>query len=107
LEAHQGEIHSGSLVVLFEDECHLLWGEVCGYVCGKTDERIEVPITNERSKQTYDGAVNLHTQQCLIQTAETGNSEHTIAFVKYLVAQYPDNRIALFWDGATTIDLRK
>lgn len=68
---------------------------------GKTNERIEVPILNERSKQPYSGAVNLQTQQCLIQAAETGNPENTIAFLNYLLAQYPDTRIALIWDGAT------
>jgi hypothetical protein len=101
LETHRDEIHSGSLVVLFEDECHLLWGDVCGYVWGKTDQRIEVPTTNEWSKQTYYGVVNLHTQYCLIQAAETGNSANTIAFLNYLLAQYPDSRIVLIWDGAT------
>ena len=30
------EISSGQLVALFEDECHLLWGDMCGYVWGKT-----------------------------------------------------------------------
>lgn len=49
LEAHRDEIASGKLVVFFQDECHLLWGDLCGYVWGKTDERIEVPIVNERS----------------------------------------------------------
>jgi len=81
LEAHWGEIASGKLVVFFQDQCHLLWGDLCGYVgaaaigvkllervlggiippkisdpetcLGKTNERIEVPIVNERSKQTY------------------------------------------------------
>jgi len=88
-------------VVLFEDECHLLWGDLCGYVWGKTDERIEVAIVNERSKQTYYGAVNLYTQQCLIQASQAGNSEGTIAFLKYLLAQFPSSRIALIWDGAS------
>ena len=116
-------------MVFFEDECHLLWGDLCGYVwaaaigvklpervlggiippkishpetcLGKTSERIEVPIVNERSKQTYYGALNVHTQQCLIQAADAGNSEGTIAFLKYLLGQYPDSRIALIWDGAT------
>uniref|UniRef100_A0ACD5GQH6 IS630 family transposase n=4 Tax=Desertifilum tharense IPPAS B-1220 TaxID=1781255 RepID=A0ACD5GQH6_9CYAN len=101
LEAHRHEIGCRKLVVLFSDECHLLWGDVCGYVWGKTDERIEVPMTNERSKQTYYGAVDLYTQQCLIQAVEKGNSENTIAFLKYLLNQYPDSRIALIWDGAT------
>lgn len=88
-------------MVFFEDECHLLWGDLCGYVWGKTDKRIEVPITNERSKQTYYGAVDVYTQQCLVQAAEAGNSETTIAFLKYLLSQCPNSRIALSWDGAT------
>jgi len=82
--------------VVFVDECHLLWGDLCGYVWGKTDERIEVPIINERSKQTYYGAVNLSTQQCLIQAYKTGNSESTIAF---LISLKPmsESQIALLW----------
>lgn len=101
MEAHRHKIISGELVVFFEDECHLLWGDLCGYVWGKTNERIEVPITNERHKQTYYGAVNIYTQQCLIQAAEAGNSEGTIAFLKYLLNQHPNSRMALIWDGAT------
>jgi transposase len=101
LEARRAEISCRELAVFFVDECHLLWGDLCGYVWGKTDERIEVPITNERCKQTYYGAVDLRTQQCLVQAAERGNSEHTIAFVEYLLNQYSNSRIALIWDGAT------
>jgi transposase len=101
LEAHRDAIRCRELLVFFIDECHLLWGDICGYVWGRTDERIEVPITNERHKQTYYGALDLQTQQCLIQATEKGNSENTIAFVKYLLQQYPDSRIALIWDGAT------
>ncbi len=52
--------------MVFEDEGHLLWADLCGYVWGKTAERIKVPIVNERSQQTYYGAVNVYTQQCLI-----------------------------------------
>jgi len=89
------------LVVFFQDECHLLWGDLCGYVWGKTDERIEVPIVNERDRQTYYGAVNFYTQQCLIQATDAGNSEGTIAFLKYLLDQCPESRIALIWDGAS------
>ena len=88
-------------MVFFQDECHLLWGDLCGYVWGKTSERIEVPILNERERQTYYGAVNLHTQECLIQAYDKGNSQSTIAFVDYLLKQHPNHRIALFWDGAS------
>lgn len=86
---------------MFQDECHLLWGDLCGYVWGTTHQRIEVPVVNERRKQTYYGVIDLVSQRCLIQTYETGNSENTIDFLKYLLSQYPDARIALFWDGAS------
>ncbi|MBW4490983.1 MAG: transposase [Trichocoleus desertorum ATA4-8-CV12] len=67
MKARRREILCGALVVFFADECHLLWGDLCGYVWGKTDERIEVPMLNERLKQTYYGAVDIHTRRCLIQ----------------------------------------
>jgi hypothetical protein len=41
------------LSMFFLDECHLLWRDVCGYVWSQTNIRIEVPIVNEREKQTY------------------------------------------------------
>jgi hypothetical protein len=71
----------------------LLWGDVCSYIWGRTDERMDVPIVNQRSKQTYYGAVNLATGQCLIQAYKAGNSENTIA--NYLLSQCPESRIAL------------
>ncbi len=44
LHHNSSEIELGRMVVFFVDECHLLWGDVCGYVWGKTNIRIEVPI---------------------------------------------------------------
>lgn len=79
----------------------MLWGDVCSYIWGRTDERISVPIVNQRSKQTYYGAVNLATGQCLIQAYKAGNSENTIGFLNYLLSQCPESRIALIWDGAS------
>jgi hypothetical protein len=32
LEENREEIEAGRLVVYMIDECHLLWGDVCGYV---------------------------------------------------------------------------
>ncbi len=87
--------------MFFVDECHLLWGDICGYVWGKTDQRIAVPVLNERQKQTYFGALNFYTQEFWLKAYEKGNSEFTIAFVQYLLAEYPECRIALIWDGAS------
>jgi transposase len=98
---HEEEIRSGNLIVYFEDECHLDWGDLCGYVWGKSEERVEVPIVNERCKQTYYGAVNVETGECLVKPAKAGNSEETIAFIQDLVEQARGRRIALIWDGAS------
>jgi transposase len=87
--------------VLFQDESHLLWGDLCGYIWGPKSERIEVPIVNERQKQTYYGALDLAGHRCLIHPYDAGNSKNTIAFVEYLREQYPLCRLALVWDGAS------
>ncbi len=63
--------------------------------------RIEVPVLNERERQTYYGAFNLYTKECLIQSYEKGNSQNTINFVDYLLKKNPHRRIALLWDGAS------
>jgi transposase len=83
------------------DECHLCWGDVCGYVWGKTNIRIEIPIENERKKQTYYGALNYQSKEFVLKDYETGNSENTVDFMKYLQGEYKDKRIVLIWDGAT------
>lgn len=101
MEARRAEIESGDLVVLFVDECHLLWGDVMGYVWGKTCQRIEVPVVNERQRQTYFGALNYRTRESLVKAYAKGNSESTVEFLKYLQAQYPHQRLAIFWDGAS------
>ena len=58
LANHRKEIESGLLRVLIIDECHLLWGDLSGYIWGKTDQEIAVPVVNERDKQTYYGAID-------------------------------------------------
>ena len=55
----QEKIQKNNLSVFLVDECHLLWGDVCGYVWGKTSERVEIPMTNEREKQTSDRGFKL------------------------------------------------
>lgn len=97
---NSAEIEAGQLVVFFVDECHLLGDDVCGYVWGKTDIRIEVPIKNLKDHQTYYGALDYKKQEFIIRAYPKGNSDSTIDFIKYLRSQYPGTRIALIWDGA-------
>jgi putative transposase len=43
LDADESEIGSG-LAVFLLDECHLLWGDICGYVWGKKKELMKFPL---------------------------------------------------------------
>ncbi len=88
-------------MVLLEDECHLLWGDTCGYLWGKRNERIEVPMLNQRLRQTYYGALNWLTHEFHLHPYDAGNSQHTVAYVKWLQELYPGKRLLLLWDGAT------
>ena len=63
LEENRAEIEAGTVVVYMIDECHLLWGDVCGYVWGKTNKRIEVPMTNQRERQSKDSGLSLRNQR--------------------------------------------
>ncbi len=77
-----------------------MWGDICGYIwaaafggklppetcLGNTSERIEVPIINERQRQTYFGALNYYTQEFLVKPYKKGDSSNAIAFVEYLIS---------------------
>ena len=77
-------------------------GEVSPETClGKTKERISVPVVNERQRQTYFGALNYCTQEFLVKAYTKGNSDSPIEFLNYLQQQYPQQRLALFWDAAS------
>ncbi len=63
--------------------------------------RIEIPVRNEKEKQTYYGALNYKTKEFLLKSYDTGNSKNTKNFLDYLQQQNPGKRIAIFGDGAT------
>jgi putative transposase len=66
-------IESGEIIVLFLDECHLLHGDLTGYVWGQSKIRIEVPITNEKDRQTYFGALNYQSKEFHLQSHPSGD----------------------------------
>lgn len=57
----------GNLAVFMIDECHLLWGYLLGYAWGRTDQRIESPIKNEKSRQTYDRGLDYLTKAFIVK----------------------------------------
>jgi putative transposase len=94
-------IESGEVIVFFLDECHLLYGDVNGYVWGPSELRIEVPITNEKERQTYFGALNYQSKRFHVQSYPSGDGKSTVEFIKYLQNQYKNKKIILIWDGAS------
>lgn len=101
LETLQPDIISGDVVVLAQDEVHLLWGDLTGYVWGKKAIRISIPMTNFRYSQTYYGSLNLFNHCFHIHPYEHGNSSCTILYLDHLRSLYPDKRLVIIWDGAS------
>ena len=87
--------------MLLEDECPLVWGDVCGMVWGQRNTPIVVPMTNERQRQTYYGALNLLTQDFHLSEAPTGNGVNTVAYIQWCRTLYPDKKLLFLWDGAS------
>ena len=95
------KILSGERIILFVDECHLLWKNICGYGWGPIGQPLTTPIINGKQKQTYYGALNLMTGQTLLKALPKGDTEATLKFLDFLQANFPDKQLTLIWDGAT------
>jgi len=65
------------------------------------NQRIEVPIASERQRQTYYGAFDYSSKQFYVQAHKAGNTENTIAFLKYLRSLDEQARLLIIWDGAS------
>jgi transposase len=101
LTTHAAEIAAGSVVVLYIDQCHLLWDDARGYVWGPKTQRIEIPMTNFRERQTYYGAIEPLSGELIVVPTESANGYWTTIFVEYLRDHYPGKRLILLWDGAS------
>jgi hypothetical protein len=58
-------------------------------------------MTNQRERQTYFGVLNYQTKEFFVPEYEAGNSQNTVAFVKYLQNLNKGAKILIFWDGAS------
>lgn len=96
------EIAQGQVRVMFLDECHLLWGDVCGYGWSKRNERVDIPVKSTRERQTYYGALDYLTKTFVVNESDSGNETNTIAFLKYLQSlDEGQSRLIVIWDGAS------
>lgn len=78
-----------------------MWGNVEGYIWGKTNQRIEVPMTNQKDRQTYYGAVNYKTGQFILMQYPYGNGSSTVSFIKELYQKASALQLLLIWDGVS------
>jgi putative transposase len=101
IHENKDDIKNGSLIIWMQDECHQLHGDTCGYVWGPRGERLEVPMTNFRQRQTWYGAINCYTGQFFISDYDAGNTQNTINFVNKILQNYPLSRHIFVWDGAS------
>ena len=84
-----------------QDECHLLWGDTVGYAWGARGQRLEVPMTNFRERQTYYGAVEMLTGALSVAPFGAGNGDNTVAYLRWLLEKYKKKRLLVLWDGAS------
>ena len=101
LSENRRKIESEEWLIFFLDECHLIWGDICGYVWGRTDMRVEIAVKNEREKQTYYGAINYRTGKVITKEYPQGNTENTIQFVSELIQENKNKKLVIIWDGAS------
>jgi len=94
-------IKTGEIVVLMWDESHLLWGNACGLVWGKTNEKVKISMTNFRMHQTYFGAIDAKSKRFFLETYPAGNGKNTVDFIKKLRDAYTDAKLLIIWDGAS------
>ena len=92
---------AGNVIVLYIDQCHLIWDDARGYVWGPSTERIEIPMTNFRERQTYYGAIEPLSGEVIVVPTETANGRWTTIFVEYLRQLYSGKRLILIWDCAS------
>lgn len=79
----------------------MCWGDTLGYVWGQRNKRIEVPILNERQRQTYYGSIDLVSAELYLKAYPRGNSTYTVEYLRYLMDCHPDTRLLLIWDKAS------
>lgn len=97
----RASIESGETVVLLEDECHFCWGDALGYTWGKKGRRTEIPITNEKIRQTYFGCINIVDGKAIAVKYPKGDGENSVRFLKHIVSLFTGKKIILLWDKAT------
>jgi transposase len=98
--AHWDALQRGERVLVFLDECFLLWGDVCGYAWGKRNERVEVAVGNYKQRQTFYGGLDAVSGEMHLATYPKAESAATTDFLTELMYRYPKAKLMVCWDNA-------
>ena len=79
---NQENIESKRLVMLVENECHLVWKNALGYVLARKGKSVQIP-------------------KITIEEYSAGNGKNTVDFLKQLQTKYEGSRLLMLWDGAS------
>jgi transposase len=97
---HQEAIERGDRVVVYVDECFLLWGDLCGYAWGKRDARLTLSIGNPKARQTYYGALDAWSGMLHVASYPKAEGDATADFLVELMYRYKHAKITIIWDNA-------
>ena len=86
---------------MVEDECHLKGGDICGRGWANRKQRLDVKVKNYSDSKTYYGALDCQSGEMFLQSYSTANTTSTIKFIRELLAQDPNSKILVIWDGAS------
>ncbi|MEI6181093.1 MAG: transposase [Chloroflexales bacterium] len=98
---HQNALDGGERVLLFLDECFLLWGDCCGYAWGKRNTRVTIPIGNPKERQAFYGGIDARTGEMHLAPYPKAESAATTDFLTDLLFRYPDAKLTICWDNAS------
>ncbi|VXD17538.1 IS630 family transposase [Planktothrix paucivesiculata] len=101
LEKLMPKIKSGEIAVYALDEVHLLEGDLISHGWGDSQERLKIPLSNEKNRQTYYGALDLINPELIVRAYQAGNSDSTVKFIQELIQLNRERQIIIFWDGAS------
>lgn len=96
---HREELETQQRALLFVDECHLHWDDVCGYGWGKRNERLVLPVGNTKARQTFYGAFDALSGEMHICTYPKAEQDATTDFFDELRIRYPDTKLTICWDN--------
>jgi len=99
--AHQHELERGERVLLFLDECFLLWGDLCGYAWAKRNARVTVPIGNPKARQAFYGGIDARSGEMHLAQYPKAESMATTDFLAELLIRYPKAKLTICWDNAS------